>query len=146
MTQFSVTSCVRSSRTHGPRPRYVPMPPATAIARESRAPMNHALNLLGNMLFGLIGLVIAGIVMVEGFMAAMLDTIGIHGQVQRAVLTLVLVALIIAAFRVFGRAFGLLAAVFLTLLLLQALFGDPADGDRIHARHHAEASSAAWRI
>ncbi|POF63879.1 hypothetical protein CFR73_07730 [Novacetimonas maltaceti] len=107
--------------------------------------MTHALNLLGNMLFGLIGLVIAGIVMVEGFMAAMLDTIGIHGQVQRAVLTLVLVALIVAAFRAFGRAFGLLAAVFLTLLLLQALFGDPADGVRAPARQ-ADASSAAWRI
>ena len=107
--------------------------------------MSHALSLLGNMLFGLVGLVIAGIVMVEGFMAAVMDGIGVHGQAQRVVLTLVLIALIIAAFRVFGRIFGLLAAVFLTLLLLQALFGDPADGG--HTRnYHAEASSAAWRI
>ncbi|MFT8635690.1 hypothetical protein, partial [Novacetimonas hansenii] len=112
---------------------------------ESRPPMGHILSLLGNMLFGLVGLILAGIVMIEGVLAAMMDTIGVHGQAQRAVLTIMLIALIIAAFRVFGRMFGLLAALFLMLMLLQALFGDPADGGRTHD-HHAEASSAAWRI
>ncbi|PYD48265.1 hypothetical protein [Novacetimonas pomaceti] len=110
--------------------------------------MTHVLNLLGNMLFGLVGLVIAGIVLIESFMAAMMDSVGLHGQVQRVVLIIMLVLLVIGAFRAFGRAFGLLAALFLILVLLQALFGRQADGGMETAwqPRQAEASSAAWRM
>jgi hypothetical protein len=73
------------------------------------------------ILIALFGLIVAAIAMVEHGARVALSTVGIHGQVQTALLALLLLALIVLAFRCFGHVFGLLVAVILVLVLLHAL-------------------------
>ena len=91
--------------------------------------MDHALTVVLGVLAGLFDLVVAVVAVVEGGVRRLLARVGIIGQVQTAILAVVLVALIVTAFRRFGRLFAVLLAVVLLLLLLHVLLaGHPMQG------------------
>ena len=83
--------------------------------------MTQALDSVRSLIFGLFDAIVAGIAAIESFLAGLMTQAGIRGDLQKPVLTVILVLLILAAFRLFGRIFGVLIAIFLVLLLLQAL-------------------------
>jgi hypothetical protein len=83
--------------------------------------VNQALDTVRSLILGLFHVIMAGIAVIEGFLAGLLTWAGITGDPQKGLLTAMLVVLILVAFRLFGRVFGVLIAIFLALLLLQAL-------------------------
>jgi hypothetical protein len=83
--------------------------------------MNQAIALVTSLLLGLFGVIVAAIAMIEHVARQILASMGIHGELQTALLVILLVGLIIGAFRVFGGAFSILICVVLILILLHAL-------------------------
>ncbi|MCQ8240666.1 hypothetical protein [Rhizosaccharibacter radicis] len=83
--------------------------------------MNHLLDLLLSAIFWLIGLVAAGIGWMEGVLAGLLAGVGVTGPTASAILLLVGILLVVAAFRLFGRLLGVLILLFLLLLALHWL-------------------------
>ena len=85
--------------------------------------MQHAIDVILALLVGLFDLVVTAIAVIEHGARTALTRIGISGPPQTAILVLLAVALILAAFRLFGRVFALLIALVLLLILLHALLG-----------------------
>ncbi len=85
--------------------------------------MQHAINVVLGLLVGLFDLIVAAIAVIEHTARQALGRIGIGGPPQTVILVLLAIALIVAAFRVFGRVFAVLIAVVLLLILLHALLG-----------------------
>ena len=83
--------------------------------------MQHATHVILNLLVGLFDLVAAAIAAIEHFARQGLGRIGVGGAPQTVILVLLLIGLIIAAFRLFGRVFAVLIALALLLILLHAL-------------------------
>ena len=83
--------------------------------------MTQALATVRSLILGLFHVIMVGIAAIEGFLAGLLTRAGITGELQKGLLTAILVLLILAAFRLFGRILAVLIAIFLVLLLLQAL-------------------------
>ena len=83
--------------------------------------MKEALDVVLSLIVGLLNLVLSAVAAIDGALRAGLTRIGVEGQPQNAVLLIVAVVLIIAAVQLFGRALAILIAVFLLLLVLQAL-------------------------
>lgn len=77
--------------------------------------------------FGLFTLIISVIALIEGYVRSVLDRIGIPDQIQTALLALLLLALVVVSFRLFGKLFGVLIAIGLVALLLHALFAPPLE-------------------
>ena len=85
--------------------------------------MQHAIDVVLGLLVGLFALVVAAIAVIEHYARQALGAIGITGPPQTVILVLLLVALVIAAFRLFGRVFAVLIALALLLVLVHALLG-----------------------
>ncbi|AOX17416.1 hypothetical protein [Kozakia baliensis] len=84
--------------------------------------MQHLYGLLVGLIVGLFSLIVSVIVVIEHAAREGLERLGIGGQVQTALLALLLLGLIALAFRWFGKLFGILIGVFLLLVLLHSLF------------------------
>ena len=85
--------------------------------------MQHAITVILALLVGLFDLVVTAIAVIEHYARVALARIGIAGPPQTVILVLLAIALIIAAFRLFGRVFAVLIALVLLLILLHALLG-----------------------
>ena len=85
--------------------------------------MQHAINVILSLVVGLFDVLMAAIAVIEHYARLALARIGITGPPQTVILVLLFIALIIAAFRLFGRVFAVLIALVLLLILLHALLG-----------------------
>ncbi len=81
--------------------------------------MEHAANIVLALALKLLAVVTDAIGMVEGFLRHLLEGAGIGGPIETLVLVLVGLALVVAAFQVFGRLFLVLLLVFVVLVLLR---------------------------
>ncbi|MCQ9155927.1 hypothetical protein [Acidomonas methanolica] len=84
--------------------------------------MDHIFTFLSGILIMLFGIIVAVIAVIEHGARVLLFDIGIRGQVATALLALLLLGLIVLAFRWFGRVFGVLIGLLLLMVLLHALF------------------------
>ena len=85
--------------------------------------MQHAIDVILALLVGLLDLVVTVIAVIEHGARQGLARLGITGPPQTAILVVLAAALIILAFRLFGRVFAVLIALVLLLILLHALLG-----------------------
>ncbi|WP_342629960.1 hypothetical protein AAC691_10165 [Nguyenibacter vanlangensis] len=85
--------------------------------------MDRLIALITSLLLGLFGLIVTAIAMIEHVVRQILAGMGILGELQTALLVILLVALIVGAFRVFGGVFSILIGTVLVLILLHALLG-----------------------
>ncbi len=83
--------------------------------------MRWVFGLLLALIVGVVNLVLGMVALVEGSLRGLMTQAGMGAQMQRPVLIVAAILLIVGALRVFGRALGLLATVFLILLLLHLL-------------------------
>ena len=86
--------------------------------------MTQASDVVRSVTVELFHAVVTGIAWIEGALADLMTQAGVTGDRQKPVLTVALILLILAAFHLFGRIFGVLIAILLLLLLLQALAPD----------------------
>jgi len=77
------------------------------------------------LLGGLFALVVTAITAVESAARHVLAGIGIVGEFQTALLAIILLLLIVAAFRLLGGIFGFLLACLLIVILLHAFIAGP---------------------
>ncbi|MBB2202346.1 hypothetical protein [Gluconacetobacter tumulisoli] len=84
--------------------------------------MDHAIAIVTGFLLGLFGLIVSAIAVIEHFARQILASVGIVGELQTALLVILLAALIVGAFRMFGGVFAVLISAILILLLVHALF------------------------
>mgnify|MGYP003365548478 CR=1 FL=1 len=70
--------------------------------------MQSILDTLWGLILGLLGVVVAGVAIIEVMARSVLGSLGIQGQVQTVLLFLLLGGLILGAFRVFGKLFAVL--------------------------------------
>lgn len=73
----------------------------------------------------LLGFIVAAVAFVEVAARALLSSIGIHGQFQTVLLLCLLCALIVVAFRIFGRLLAVLLTAAFVVYLLHSLLGIP---------------------
>ena len=83
--------------------------------------MDGAIAVVTGLLVGLFGLILAAVAAIENLAREILASVGIRGELQTALLIILLVSLAIGAFRLFGGVFAVLIGVVLTLILLHAL-------------------------
>ncbi|ACI52500.1 conserved hypothetical protein [Gluconacetobacter diazotrophicus PA1 5] len=83
--------------------------------------MDRAIALVTGIALGLFGLIVTAIATIEHMARQILASMGIVGELQTALLVILLVGMIVAAFRVFGGAFSVLISLVLILILLHAL-------------------------
>ncbi|WP_025885411.1 hypothetical protein [Asaia prunellae] len=84
--------------------------------------VQNAISVVMGLILGLFTLIISVIALIEASARKALVALGIPQQIQGALLALLLLVLIVASFRLFGRLFGVLIAIVLVAFLLQALF------------------------
>ena len=94
--------------------------------------MNQALNSIQALILGLFAAIMAAMAAIEGFLRSLMAQAGVGGQLQKGVLIVVLVLLVLAALRVFGRVFGVLITIFLVLLLIHVLAPGLSAPGRLH--------------
>ncbi|MBB2203860.1 hypothetical protein [Gluconacetobacter takamatsuzukensis] len=73
------------------------------------------------LLLGLFGLIVAAVAAIENLARQILASVGIMGELQTALLIILLVSLAIGAFRLFGGVFAVLICLVLMLILVHAL-------------------------
>lgn len=73
------------------------------------------------LLLGLFGLILTTVAAIEHLAREVLAGMGITGELQTALLVILLASLAIGAFRLFGGVFAVLIGVVLVLILLHAL-------------------------
>lgn len=83
--------------------------------------MEGAIAVVTGLLVGLFGLILTAVAEIENLAREILASVGIRGELQTALLIILLVSLAIGAFRLFGGVFAVLIGVVLTLILLHAL-------------------------
>ena len=84
--------------------------------------IENAIAVVVGLIMGLFTLIVSVIVFVEEAARRGLQTLGVPHQVETALLALLLLLLIVASFRLFGRIFGVLIAIVLLAFLLHAVF------------------------
>ena len=90
--------------------------------------MTEALHVVLSLIAGLFGLVVTAIATVEDALRSLLTQMRVTGQLQTAVLAIVVLLLVVGAFRLFGRLFAVLILVFLLLLLLHMFIPEATRG------------------
>ncbi|GBQ79613.1 hypothetical protein AA13595_0078 [Gluconacetobacter johannae DSM 13595] len=93
--------------------------------------MDHAIAIITGFLLGLFGLIVSAIAVIEQFVRTILASVGIVGELQTALLVILLAGLIVGAFRMFGGIFAVLICTILILMLAHAVFATtflPAGG------------------
>ena len=88
--------------------------------------MTEALHVVLSLIVGLFGFLVSAVAAVEEGVRSLLARMGVTGELQSAVLAIVALLLVVAAFRLFGRVFALLILLFLLLLLLHVVAPDLA--------------------
>ncbi|MFW7269045.1 hypothetical protein ACMAUO_13885 [Gluconacetobacter sp. Hr-1-5] len=83
--------------------------------------MEGAIAVVTGLLVGLFGLILTAVAAIENLAREILASVGIRGELQTALLIILLVGLAISAFRLFGGVFAVLIGVVLMLILLHAL-------------------------
>ena len=83
--------------------------------------MQHAVTMVLALLVELVGLLVTAIAVIEHGARGALSRTGVTGPPQTVILILLAIALVIAAFRLFGRVFAMLIGLVLVLILLHAL-------------------------
>ncbi|GAD09876.1 hypothetical protein GFGA_1d0838 [Gluconobacter frateurii NBRC 103465] len=73
----------------------------------------------------LVGLIVAAISFIEVLARHALDSIGVHGAIQTVVLLILFVALVVGAFRIFGRLLAVLLVAAFVVYGVYALLGLP---------------------
>ncbi len=97
--------------------------------------MTHATDMVLSLIALLFGLVLAGVGIIDGFLAKLMTSAGVDPNLQVIILVCVAVLLVIAAVRSLGAVFATLAVMLLVLLLLHRVvpglqaphFGLPGD-------------------
>jgi len=84
--------------------------------------MDHLIALLTGLLVGLLGLIVAIMATIEHAARVLLMHLGIGGDLQTGLLAILLLCLIVLAFRWFGWIFGVLIGLLLLLYLAHSLF------------------------
>lgn len=84
--------------------------------------IQNAIAVVLGLIMGLFTLIVSVIAFVEEGARRGLQALGVPHQVQTALLAMLLLLLVVAAFRLFGRLFGILIAIVLLALLMHALF------------------------
>ncbi|GBQ31218.1 hypothetical protein HLH34_02560 [Gluconacetobacter azotocaptans] len=84
--------------------------------------MDHAIAIVTGFLLGLFGLIVAAITVIEQFARNILASVGIVGELQTALLVILLAGLIVGAFRMFGGIFAVLISAILIMMLAHAVF------------------------
>lgn len=87
--------------------------------------MQSILDTLVNFIMILLGLIVTAVTFVEMLGRAFLNALGIHGSVQTVLLIGLFVALVVLAFRVFGRLLAVLLTAAILVWLFHALLGVP---------------------
>lgn len=87
--------------------------------------MQSILDTLIGFILMLMGLIVAAISFVEVIARNALNSVGIHGTIQTIVLLLLFVALVVGAFRVFGRLLAVLLLAAFIVYGVHALLGIP---------------------
>ncbi|KXV79876.1 hypothetical protein AD936_00475, partial [Gluconobacter japonicus] len=85
--------------------------------------MQSILDALVGFILMLMGLIVAAISFVEVIARNALNSVGIHGTIQTIVLLLLFVALVVGAFRVFGRLLAVLLLAAFIVYGVHALLG-----------------------
>lgn len=85
--------------------------------------MQSILDTLWGLILGLLGVVVAGVAIIEVMARSVLSGLGIQGTAQTVLLFLLLGGLIVASFRIFGRLFAVLLAAAFCVYFLHVVFG-----------------------
>ena len=88
--------------------------------------MQHAIDLVLSLIFGLFHLIVAGIAAIEASLRSALIPMGISPAGQNILLLVVALLLIVAAIRFFGGIFAILITIVLVLMMVHILL--PAVG------------------
>jgi len=84
--------------------------------------IQNTLAVIVGLIMGLFTLIVSVIAFIEETARRVLASLGVPHQIQTALLALLLLLLVITAFRLFGKLFGILIALVLLALLLHAIF------------------------
>ncbi|MFT8764290.1 MAG: hypothetical protein ABF809_09875 [Gluconobacter potus] len=85
--------------------------------------MQSILDTLWGLILGLLGVVVAGVAITEVMARTVLASLGIQGNSQTVLLFLLLGALIVASFRIFGRLFAVLLVAAFAGYYMQVVWG-----------------------
>ncbi|GAA4501554.1 hypothetical protein HLH36_11110 [Gluconacetobacter aggeris] len=83
--------------------------------------MEGVIAVVTGLLLSLFGLILTAVAAIENLARQVLAGMGIRGELQTALLIILLVSLAIGAFRLFGGVFAVLIGLVLMLILLHAL-------------------------
>jgi len=89
--------------------------------------MQSILDTLWGLILGLLGVVVAGVAIIEVMARSVLSSLGIQGQIQTVLLFLLLGGLILGAFRVFGKLFAVLLVAAFSVYFVHVVFGVLSD-------------------
>lgn len=89
--------------------------------------MQSILDTLWGLILGLLGVVVAGVAITEVMARTVLASLGIQGNSQTVLLFLLLGALIVASFRIFGRLFAVLLVAAFSVYFMHVVFGFLSD-------------------
>jgi len=90
--------------------------------------VEHLVGLVIGVIVGLFSLLVAAIAAIEHAARVALGEVGVTGEIQTALLALLLLGLIVVSLRLFGRLFGVLIGVVLVLALLHAVIAPHSSG------------------
>lgn len=89
--------------------------------------MQSILDTLWGLILGLLGVVVAGVAIIEVMARSVLAELGIQGTSQTVILFLLLGGLILGVFKIFGRLFAVLLVAAFSVYFMHVVFGFLSD-------------------